>query len=478
MTLVNVFMQGLQMFSDVGIGPSIIQNARGHDPVFLNTAWTIQVIRGVLLAIAACLLALPYAMFYKQPALTWMIVIASANAILSGFYSTSLATQNRKLALGRISLIELISQAISLVVMVGWVVVSPTVWGLVAGGITASVVKLVLSHNALPGVRNRLCWDRESRNELLRFGRWIFLSTALTFAAGQADRLVFGTLASLETLGIYAIALTVAGMPTQIIQRVGSSVLFPLYSRLCQEGRSLSSGMDKARQPLLIASGVSLATLFVAGPAVIHILYDKRYYDAGWMLQALALGAWAQCLSFTSGAALMAMGKSNAIAAANFAKILAFVVAVPVGFWMIGFPGAVFGTIACEVTKYGVLAWSAKRSGLAAFRYDCYATMQFACSILLAWLAVTAVVTSTAPSIEICMVAGVVAGAVWLPNALRVLNSRKPMSSGDPHRSKSQPEPVGESGGAVSGTSGGDFERYRDVHQMVAGVNRDEVKSV
>src|SRR5204863_421086 len=51
MALVNTFMMGLQMFSDVGIGPSIIQNRRGDDPAFLNTAWTIQVMRGMALSL-------------------------------------------------------------------------------------------------------------------------------------------------------------------------------------------------------------------------------------------------------------------------------------------------------------------------------------------------------------------------------------------------------------------------------------------
>ncbi len=47
--LVGVFMVGLAMFSDVGIGPSVIRSHRGDDADFLNTAWTIQVIRGLVL---------------------------------------------------------------------------------------------------------------------------------------------------------------------------------------------------------------------------------------------------------------------------------------------------------------------------------------------------------------------------------------------------------------------------------------------
>lgn len=46
MALVMVVLVGLQMFSDVGIGPAISRSARGDDPDFLNTAWTLNVFRG------------------------------------------------------------------------------------------------------------------------------------------------------------------------------------------------------------------------------------------------------------------------------------------------------------------------------------------------------------------------------------------------------------------------------------------------
>src|SRR5438067_1658543 len=61
MAIVNVLMQGLAMFSDVGIGPSIIQNERGGDPKYLDTAFTIQALRGFALFAVATAAAVPVA---------------------------------------------------------------------------------------------------------------------------------------------------------------------------------------------------------------------------------------------------------------------------------------------------------------------------------------------------------------------------------------------------------------------------------
>jgi O-antigen/teichoic acid export membrane protein len=53
MALVTTFLVGLALFSDTGVGPNIIQNPKGEEPIFFNTAWTVQAIRGVLLWVVA-----------------------------------------------------------------------------------------------------------------------------------------------------------------------------------------------------------------------------------------------------------------------------------------------------------------------------------------------------------------------------------------------------------------------------------------
>ena len=59
MALAQVFIIGLNLFSDVGVGPAIIQSKHGTDPVFLNTAWTVQIIRGFIIWLLTFMIAPP-----------------------------------------------------------------------------------------------------------------------------------------------------------------------------------------------------------------------------------------------------------------------------------------------------------------------------------------------------------------------------------------------------------------------------------
>ena len=85
MALIGVIITGLALFSDFGIGPSIMQNKRGDEPAFLNTAWTIQILRGAVLYLGCCALAWPAAVFYGEPTLAHFLSIASLSLLIGGF---------------------------------------------------------------------------------------------------------------------------------------------------------------------------------------------------------------------------------------------------------------------------------------------------------------------------------------------------------------------------------------------------------
>src|SRR5690554_3241925 len=69
MALVNVFIIGVSMFSEMGIRPALIHAKNTDNPHFLNTAWTLQIIRGSVLWGVLCALAYPASRFYSEPIL-------------------------------------------------------------------------------------------------------------------------------------------------------------------------------------------------------------------------------------------------------------------------------------------------------------------------------------------------------------------------------------------------------------------------
>ena len=63
MGLVQVFLFSAQLLSDVGLRGSVIYHARGDRREFLDTVWTVAVLRGVVLWGVVCAGAYPFARF-------------------------------------------------------------------------------------------------------------------------------------------------------------------------------------------------------------------------------------------------------------------------------------------------------------------------------------------------------------------------------------------------------------------------------
>lgn len=344
MALITVFMRGLTMFSDMGIGPSIIQNKRGDDPAFLNTAWTIQVVRGFLLWLGSCAIALPVAGFYGEPMLARLLPVAGLTALIAGFNSTALFTCNRHLRLGRLTLLELGAYMPGLVVTIVWAWLSRSVWALVGGMLVIAVIKMVLTHVALPGPRNRFAWDRQAGAAIWRFGRWIFVSTTIAFFAMQSDRLLLGKLVPLDLLGIYSIALMLARLPCEIGLRLSAGVLYPALAAHARDGRAaLAKTLLDTRRTVLPPAVAATLALVVLAPSFFRLLYDDRYGAAAWMAPLLGISVWFTLLQASADRALLTVEDARSLALSNVGKLIVTGAGSLIGHHLAGIAGFIAG---------------------------------------------------------------------------------------------------------------------------------------
>jgi O-antigen/teichoic acid export membrane protein len=371
LALVNIFVQGLTLFSDIGIGPSIIQSRRGEDLDFLNTAWTIQVFRGVALWVVSLLGAAPFAAWYGEPQLASLIPVAALASIISGFSSTRIFTAGRRIALGRVTLIDFAGQTLGLLTMLVWCIVSPSVWAIVFGGLAGTTAKTVLTHIALDGERNRLRFDREASRELFKFGRWVFVSTALSFLTLQVDRLMLGKAVPLGMLGVYSIAMSLASVAPMVAGNLAASVLFPLLAHHSRtDNEAYERAIYSARRVILQGALFMLAGLALLSPAFFHALYDQRYAEAAWMAQLLTVPMWIWMLMISADRAVLAVGDSRTLALSNAASLLGKLGACYAGFRLAGIPGFILGLALGILAGHVPIVLALRKLGIRVLQQD------------------------------------------------------------------------------------------------------------
>jgi O-antigen/teichoic acid export membrane protein len=259
-----------------------------------------------------------------------------------GFTSTKTIVATRDLDMRKVTMIELIGQVCGLLLMIaiGWL--TRSIWSVVAGVLLTSLVSVSLSHGWLTGHRNRFKFDPGCVKEIVSFGRWIFISSALGVLAVNGDRLLLGVWLSASMLGIYAIALNLATVVDGLAYRLFGTVSFAVFSETARDapGR-LRELYFRMRLPADVVFLSSAGFLYAAGQWIVDLLYDHRYTQAGWVLQVLSFGLFFTRYSL-SCSTYVAIGKPQYLTVVQLLNIASMVVSIPALHALYGVPGAIW----------------------------------------------------------------------------------------------------------------------------------------
>ena len=387
MALTTTIIVGLYLVSHLGLEDGVIQHVRGEQPNFLFTAWTLQVIRGAALFFITIPLAFPVAAFYHEHLLLPLLPLLGFSCVIGSFSSPSLLVLARQMGVARVSFLELITAFVQFAITAIWALIHADIWALVGGKLVAEVVRTAVSYYIAPSIRPRFILEPEAFNYLIRFGRWILLSTGLTFFALQSDRLILGKLISWQMLGIYGIAYTLSDVPRQIISQFSSRVGYPFIARFSSLPRAeYRSVLLRYRSYVLALGALALTVVITTGDRFIHYVYDKRYHQAAWMVVILGCGLWHTLMAATMTPVLLSIQKAYYHTVAMVLYCLTLFICLPLGFHLFGMLGAVVAVAISDFPVYVVSSIALIRENISVIRQDVQLTLLFLAVLSIALL--------------------------------------------------------------------------------------------
>jgi O-antigen/teichoic acid export membrane protein len=397
MAIATIVMTGLAMFSDLGLRQSIVQSKRGNDPAFLNTAWSIQIIRGGLLWFLALGISMlvahansrglvPKDSVYADPNLPWVIAVLSFGTVIVGFGSTKTAEASRNLTLGRLMLIDIFGQIAALICMLGWIWVDRSIWALVAGSICWSLTITLLSHIWLPGTANRWQWDPSAFHDIFHFGKWIFVASILSFLAANGDRLLLGGLVDATLLGIYVIAFQIFSSIEQVLAGIIAGVSFPALSEIARERpAALKVSYYRIHMPIALVAYTCSGILMTSGQSLIDLLYDARYAQAGWMLQVLAAALLAAPFQIAIQC-FVALGVPHVLSRVLALRLAVLALAMVGGYHLFDVAGALLGLVASHLLCLPMIIFHCVRHGLFDLRRELLFLPMVVVGMIVGWI--------------------------------------------------------------------------------------------
>jgi O-antigen/teichoic acid export membrane protein len=373
--LAQTVLNGLYMFTDFGLRPYLVQSPAGSDERVINTLWTLQLSRGIMISLGTAGFALALwalqsqqivgaASAYANTQLPGVMLLLALVPAIGGFESTRTSEAQRHLQMGAVTRLAIYAQVFCTLVMLVVAWLTRSIWALPLGGLCGILATTVLSHIMLPGTPNRLAWHADILPALKRFSAWIMFGSIVGFFAGNLDRLILGATASAAALGVYSVAFTSVAVVSDGMGRLLSDLALPSFSEIQRERpQDLRRAHYRFRRTLDIFSFLVIGGLIAAGPSAVHFLYDARYADAGWMVTILAWSLLSLRYRATA-IAVLATGDSRINFLHSLTAACTMTVGASCGLALGGTQGFVIGVALAPVAASVTPIWVAARQGL------------------------------------------------------------------------------------------------------------------
>ncbi|MBU0580182.1 MAG: lipopolysaccharide biosynthesis protein [Candidatus Margulisbacteria bacterium] len=260
-------MSTLETFSQTGFQQALIQK-KGVES-YLNSAWTISILRGLVLFIIIFFIAPYAAIFFKSPQAGPVIRVIGLAILLKGFINIGVIYFQKELEFNKQFLYQLSGTLADFIVSVSSALIIGSVWALVFGLLASAVVTTVASFLIHP-CRPHLTKNLGEAKELFGFGKWILGSSILVFLSTQGDAIFVGKLIGVVALGFYQMAYKISNTPATEIVQVVSQVTFPTYSKLQDNLPKLREAFLKVLQltsfvSIPLAGGIFILGLILPG---------------------------------------------------------------------------------------------------------------------------------------------------------------------------------------------------------------------
>ncbi len=282
----NSIVAGVGLLSDFGVKQNVVRTKRTDDS-FFQTAWTVQVLRGLIIALIIVLMARPFSALYDSEGLTTFLLIVAASNVAMGFNNIEALRAFRDANLRGNAAIDIGGAVVGLAAMLVWAWFSPSYIALAVGAVVSTAVSTIGTLVIYPRYNCRLKLEKGALKELVGFGQWVLISTMLAFATTQMDRLALGKLIPMQLVGLYAIAWMWASAPNQLLDQWAQKVFFPVVA---QEWRNQAAPERtwQIRRMVALIAGISALVMYSVADALVKTIYKIEYHEVAHLIRLLS----------------------------------------------------------------------------------------------------------------------------------------------------------------------------------------------
>lgn len=296
------------IFKDLGLSSAIMQRSEINQKQVSAVFWINVLISFGVGLLVACITPFMVS-FYNEPRLASITLVFALSIFITGLSIQHNALMQRQMRFFSLSLIQLGSTLLSLIIGIMLAVLGCGYWSIVAISVSSpliSSVALWIACDWRPSF-----YKRDNVSSFLKFGAGIAGFDLINYFSRNADNVLIGKYIGSVALGLYSKAYQLLMLPINQLKNPLTSVALPVLSSLQNDPAKYTSFYTRYLFVLAFFSMPIVMFMGIFAEEIIRIILGDKWTGAAYIFQLLAITGFIQPIASTQGLVLITTGRTN-----------------------------------------------------------------------------------------------------------------------------------------------------------------------
>jgi O-antigen/teichoic acid export membrane protein len=348
-----------ESLTQTGINITILQSKKSVKE-FLNTAWVIAIIRGVVIGAIMLLLAKVLSSLYNEPNLVSLISLAALVPVIKGFINPNIVSWQKNLQYKTETKYHISLKLIETLLAVSIAYVTQSALALILALIGTAIFEVLISFLVF---KDRPKWQYSSTIGRLIFNnaKGLSISAALHYANDNLDDVVLGKTLGTSGLGLYHNAYNLAHKPNYELSKSAFHSILPILTKFTKDISRFNRGFFRSIVVMMLIATVTTAPLFIFPELLVTVILGEQWLSIVPVLPWLALAGWVHSLAGVAYGGLVAIKRYSLINFHLFFTLFTMIILVWYLSMNFGLIGAGWGVLLSRVISLPILLYGLAR---------------------------------------------------------------------------------------------------------------------
>lgn len=350
-----VLLAILEIFAQLGVENALIQDQKAQRESY-DTAWTMNICKGLALSVGLLIAAKPAAAFFEAPEVEPVIYTLALLPFVAGLENIGTVDFRKELAFHKDFIFNFLTRFCGAVATITLAFILKDHWALVFGMILRALLRILLSYH-MSEFRPRLSLARFS--QIFSFSKWIMLQNLLHGFNERLPALVIGRMSGPQALAFFNIAFEIANLASTELAQPIRRALFPGFAKMNENRQELADSFRWALS-IIVTIGLPIPMgIAVTAEYLVPALLGWNWLETVPIIQILCLQGAIIIMGTNSHLIYLALGKPSITAWLSALRLLVLIPACIYGVSEFGAVGAGLALVASALvvrfTDYAIV---------------------------------------------------------------------------------------------------------------------------